>query len=491
MIISTGIFKGIRPKTASHLLENNEAQTAQNCKLYSGSLMPWYNKQEIVELELTVSILTIYYYLSSDWFEFSAEVDIVEGPVASDTANKRYYTGDGIPKKTNETEATTGSGAMPINFYPMQVPVPETALTATPSGSGGTGDDRDVTYVWTVVTSWGEEGPPSDASTIVQAKNGETVNLSGMDLTWQAGTAYTLDHWVIPTSLGDYVYKCTTAGTSGGAEPSPWGTTVDGNTSDGTCVWRCYKKGILYDSGGGKRIYRSAVGYDSANYRYLTQIAMATTAYADSTTDTNLGEIATVLDYISPPDTLIGLVGLSNGISAGFVGKDIYFSEPYYPHAFTENTLSLTESIVGLGVVGSTTVALTDGHPYVIPGSSPESMTPNKLPDIAPCMSKKGIVSCRFGVIFPTANGLYMIDGVQGQLLTKDIVTKNEWDDYYPSTMHGHFHDNKYIGFYKSGSNEGGIVYDLTNNVFTTLDFYATAAYTDPTTDIFYYNLET
>jgi len=58
---------------------------------------------------------------------------------------------------------------------------------------------------------------------------------------WTASTAYTLGDIVKPTTPNGYTYRCTTAGTSHSAEPSPWGTTIGGETSEGggTVVWTC------------------------------------------------------------------------------------------------------------------------------------------------------------------------------------------------------------------------------------------------------------
>lgn len=57
---------------------------------------------------------------------------------------------------------------------------------------------------------------------------------------WEATTAYTSQgNWgemIKPTSSNGYVYRCSTGGTSGGAEPT-WGTTIQGTTNDGTVVW--------------------------------------------------------------------------------------------------------------------------------------------------------------------------------------------------------------------------------------------------------------
>ena len=58
---------------------------------------------------------------------------------------------------------------------------------------------------------------------------------------WQASTAYAVDDMIRPTSptSPSRVFKCTTAGTSGGTEPT-WNTTVDGTTNDGTAVWTTF-----------------------------------------------------------------------------------------------------------------------------------------------------------------------------------------------------------------------------------------------------------
>jgi hypothetical protein len=54
---------------------------------------------------------------------------------------------------------------------------------------------------------------------------------------WAATTAYALNDTIIPTTPNNYVYICTTAGTSGGTEPATWSTTIGGTVSDGTVVW--------------------------------------------------------------------------------------------------------------------------------------------------------------------------------------------------------------------------------------------------------------
>lgn len=54
--------------------------------------------------------------------------------------------------------------------------------------------------------------------------------------TWVLNTAKTLGAYIKPTVSNTYYYKCTTAGTTGGTQPT-WGTTIGGTTTDGTVTW--------------------------------------------------------------------------------------------------------------------------------------------------------------------------------------------------------------------------------------------------------------
>lgn len=54
---------------------------------------------------------------------------------------------------------------------------------------------------------------------------------------WAATTAYTVGNMLEPVTPNTFVYRCTTAGTSAGSEPT-WPTAAIGDTvADGTVVW--------------------------------------------------------------------------------------------------------------------------------------------------------------------------------------------------------------------------------------------------------------
>lgn len=476
-------FLGIAPKIDPSLLPGNMAQTAENVKLSGSVLRPWYNVAQAAQLEHTGTIRTIHLYEDTYWLEWEADVNVVMGQVSADTTGRFYYTGHGIPKKSNRTEAITGSGALPINFFPMGLPVPHDPPTAV-VGGGGSGDDRSILYLWIAVSSWNEPGPPSEPSAIVTAKQGQTVDLSGMSMIWQAGEAYTVDDWVYPTGLegGTYVYKCVQAGTSGALEPA-WGTTVDADTDDNTVKWRCYKNNLAY-----KWIYRYNTGDAAGSYQFVDSIDITDTTYSDTKLDSELGSSLPDVDYVAPPDGMLGLVAMTNGIMAGFWGKSVYFCEPYKPWAWpVEYERAFPNTIVGIMVMGSTLVVVTEEQPWLLTGTHPLSMTAVPLPEIAAGVAKRGIVSHETFVAFPGPDGYYIVNEGGCKLFTGEIWNNKQWEALYPATIHASIVGTKAYFFYSYGATEGGHTIDLQSGEVTSLDFYTPATHVHKKTGKLYY----
>ena len=434
-------FGGEIPRTSARLLNDNMAQAAMNAKLWSGEIRPFYRPYTVERPTKTGDLKTLYLYDNEFWCHWTEDVSVVRGPVSGDTGKRTYFSGvSGGPRVFNSTTVDDSGGTdYPVLTHPLGVPTPDnssSAFTATDTGTGGSGDDRYVNYVYTYVTAWGEEGPPSMPSNTVYCMSGELVNLTNIT--------------ACPTGTNANLDKI--------------------------------------------RIYRALTGNSTATYRLVAEIAGSSTSYSDTIIDDNLEDELPSLTWIEPPSDLDGLIAHPGGFLVGFSGNEVYCSEPYLPHAWpVANSYAFPDDVVALGVYGSTIVVATRSHPYLLSGSSPETLRPEKLPARQPCLSKRGMVSGELGVIWPTPDGLYMVGSEGTGLITTDVLTKGEWTGFNPATIHAAIYDNKYIAFYTTAV-VGGVTYgqgfsvDLAepSSKFTEFDFYAHALFTDPYADTLY-----
>lgn len=407
-------FSGISPRTGPALLQPNQAQVAKNVKLQSGELRPW--RKSVLTYQCGLLDTHSIYKLentstgASAWLEFTADTDVVPSPVADVSDFRVYYSNGTAPKKTNWSLATTGgTGTKPFpnTAYNMGVPAPTVAPTL--AASTGTAETR--AYVYTYVSTFGsvlEESAPSPAASISLATTTTTVTVSAF------GTA--------PTTAAGYNI---------------------------TAI----------------RIYRSVSSATSAAYLYVGQVTVtpstgvASGSFSDTVTAANLGSALTSTYFTPPPATLQGLTAMPNGILAGFTGNQVWFSEPYLPHAWPVSYMMTVGSpIVGLGVFGQTLVVCTTQNPYLITGSQPGAMTQEKVPLPEPCVSKKSITSDQFGVLYASPNGLVSIAPGTQDVISRQLFTRDEWQAYIPSSLVGVVYQNMYIGFYQAGSTKSAII---------------------------------
>jgi hypothetical protein len=297
----------------------------------------------------------------------------------------------------------------------------------TTAGTETTLDFDPRVYVYTYVTGLGEEGPPSPASELVNATENATL---------------TIDNFTAPPALPEY--------------------------------------NITH-----VRIYRSSVGTDTTEFQFVAEVLVSTGTYDDSLDDSELGEILQTTTWEPPPTGLRGIVALPNGALAGFVGKTVHFSEPYYPHAWPpEYKQAVAHDIVGLGVLPNGVATLTRGTPYAIVGDHPRDMSQTHYQFSQACVSKRSIVNTINSVIYASPDGLCEIGSGGFKVLTRPYATKREWQEYNPTTMKGFWHDSKYFGFY----DEGGIIFDPYDESigFTTLTTLVQAGFVEPETDTLY-----
>lgn len=435
-------FGGIAPAIPPRFLSEQQAQTAKNVRVYPqvGPLAPMRGlSSSLMTLAKSGTIKSIYKFGDAEsatqyWFHWvSPDVDVVRGFVFGDVSKRTYFTGgESKPRVTDVTLALTGAGtAYPTNSYELGVPKPTLPLTV--SNLNGVVAEEELSetrvYTYTWVNSWGEESEPFSADPMpfthrVAVSEGQTVRVT------------------MPTSPPGGPYNITH-----------------------------------------KRIYRSVAATAGAEYLYVGQVAAATATFDDAVDPLELGESLPSMHWSMPPENLRGLVGLPNGVLAGFVEQDVYFSEPYRPFAWPLMYQQAVGSlIVGLGVMDTTLVVLTNGKPYFIQGGHPDSMVMVEADIPQACVSKRSIASMQGAVIYASPDGLVQISPGGSSMITQGLFTREQWQSFQPEKIHAYVHDGKYIAFHDTG----GFIVDPATGTFTLHELTADGGYADLLTDTLY-----
>jgi hypothetical protein len=433
-------FTGMRPVSAPDLLQPGEATVAIDTSFDGGALKPQNGLSGVVKSLTSVSeIKTIYKFGQNNtneaqfWFQSSNVAHFVKGPVENDTEETTYFTGVlSYPAKTRASIATSAE-PYPSAAFKMGLPkpsAPTVVLSGTPTDPNSTPET--VAYVVTLVSTWGEESEPSAPSALVTWREGQTITV-----TTQTSAA------------GNY----------------PLG------------------------AGAKKRIYRSATG-TTGSARYLLvntddALAISTPDYADTKPTAQLGEALRSKNWTEPPDTMLGLTQMANGILAGYDGNTVCFSEPFTAHAWpVRYQQALDAPVVGMAAFDQSLLVATKRSLYVFTGVDPSQMTSQRLPTPQTCVSGRSMVEMNGGVVFATPDGLGYVGPSGFKLLSDGLFTRPQWQEYAPSSIHAYEHEGSYIAFYDTGTVRGGLVFQFGSEpTFYKTSLYATAGFRDRSRD--------
>ena len=501
-------FQGTAPRVSPRLLLETYAQTATDVNLERGNITPIKDNSTTdpsngVSTLANTSKQSIFKYTDSPerWLQFDEDVDVVRGPIAGDTNDTIYWSGQSFPRM-GRSDIILGSVPYPDAFYRLGVPAPTAAPTVavaaptqinatvtTTSGSGtitvttasahsasvgkfvtlagfgatngltadeingdfkivtvpssttltvetngsATGNgasgsitngasfnglsdanlDFETSYVYTFVTAYGEEGPPSAASTVITTDDNQNVNLSNLETSSSKSN----------TNLSK------------------------------------------------KRIYRSNTGSNTTVFQFVGEVTLATTTFTDTSDNSDLAEVIPSTTWIAPPDDdttlypdgpMKGLCALPGGMFAGFTGKRICFSEPFLPHAWpSDYRLAIEEEILNIKVVANGILATTKSVPYLITGADPSAMTAIRIESSQANLNKRSMVDMGPYVLYASPDGIVAAQGTQVSVITEGIITPTQWQDtYYPSTITAFKWEERYVGFYSTGSGYGGFIFD-------------------------------
>jgi hypothetical protein len=185
MLLSIDKFGGIVPKIIDpSLLLPHKAQIAVNCRFDHGGVTPLQTDTNIHALSSSPAVQTIYVYYESGvkyYFTWATDVDAVKAPLSNDSFNRIFYAESGILKVTDNVLFNQGGTAYPMAYYYPCPPAPMDApfISGTPSGTDPTLMETRG-YVYTYVNGYGEEGPPSPVSNLLDIYDTNTVSIIGI-----------------------------------------------------------------------------------------------------------------------------------------------------------------------------------------------------------------------------------------------------------------------------------------------------------------------
>lgn len=242
-------------------------------------------------------------------------------------------------------------------------------------------------YVYTWVTHYDEEGPPSPYTTAVGDPTGAwTITIPALD----AGTAANR------AIEGFRLYRTV--------------TDSQGNAT----YYEVNPDGFLGPS-------------FNNGYTYID-----TSLDADITSNKTLDSVS----YTPPPADLQGVVMMANGIAAGWSNqREIWFSAAYLPHAWPEAyALTVDYPVVGLTADGSSLNIITEGPPFIATGVTPDTMTLGKITANEPCIGRGSIIAAGEGAYYASPNGMILLNSsgttnVTLKLFEKEFLySMNPWN---------------------------------------------------------------
>ena len=436
-------FGGIAPGISSHKRPVGTAERADNIDFTYGDLrgLPASALPVPAILEDTDPLhrKNIYQYRyfppenpveTEKWLHLNSDnkVFFVPGPVPEDQFQRLYFSGEG-PPQFNVLANLLASPDVRLGAYNLGIPAPEGTITVdTYAEVAGADEDatiHDNQYVYTFVSMFGEEGPPSAPSALYSR------------------AAFRIPVLLIPADRPELI-----AGTSLAAPG------MNGMAS--------YKR----------RVYRVNPGSSVADFQFVKDLPVGggIAGLTDDVEPELLGEVLPSETWIGPPDDttyttgvegegegvithalypagpLQGLLGLPGGVMAGFSGRTLCFSVPFLPHAWPlGNRINLTDTIVAIELVPSGLICLTTGLPRLITGSAPSGYTEQTIQSPYPCLNYDSVVNMGPYVLYSSSEGIVAIDGSGARVLTEGLISPQQWRSGY---CHTEYSAVRYEGTY-------------------------------------------
>ena len=470
-------FGGIAPRVAPTLLPDGMATEAHNCRLKSGKLVPLrepsfvdaaahtvYHENGLGRIADANSVYCWKHTLSdgtvrTDFLAFPGRVYFSHGNIADDKYDRIFVTGE------TGVSFVTSSGDVKDNCPVAYLFDRETntidrhcickePLDKPRCSVVGELDESDISYAYFFLAwydKYGYESPASDPSRNMNPD--ETAYLDEPLKYNQNGVVLFQPVHIPVEAYGVRVYKTNT-----------------GDDTDNTQLIREFSRG---------------------------ELSALESEFSVRIDDTQAQEAMPEIE--APPFDLLDMSFVPGNYYAGrarSMPHTVLFSDIDNPTNWaTAFRYDIRDNIVKLAVTSNSVFALTDGTPFVLSGTAPESMTVASLAAPAACVSEKSVVVYHNAVYFASNYGLYVIynssdEGTVCKCLTEQYLTKEQWQELNPASCIMSAFDNAlHMFFHLADGTRKALILDLMEsaNALTDHDEIATCVCTDDRSDDMYF----
>jgi hypothetical protein len=358
------------------------------------------------------------------WLGWNTIVHAVRGFISADTTERTYYTGDGVPKWTDNLKYLTAP-------RPLGVPSPVNAPILTATGGSSTTTETRV-YCSTFVTEVGEEGGRSPISAPITCKIDDTVTLSNLD----------------DFPAGNY----------------------------GTTRRRRIYRSQQSTSGAGSFLFVKEI---SASLTTTTD-AVAAASLGEP--------IASLTWLPPPADLkyLTGMWnGMMAGITGRSVRFCEAFLPYAWPTTY--EIIPTDATPVALATFGQNLLILTTNRPRIVTGGTPDALDDQPIEFKQACVAARSVVSLGHGVVYASPDGLAYVGGSGVKMLTDGVMLREDWQALGPTTIIGTQYEGRYVGFYlKNGVYQGFSIDPRNPQGMFFYDFGYPVTYLDDINDAMY-----
>ena len=475
-------FHGIQPRLHPSLLADGMAVVAHNCVLESGKLVPLRQPSLVsgipTHLEAGLGSVadaqSLYVWkhtdgdlnVKIDFLAFGGIVDFAEGNIADDEYDRLFVTGD-TGMAFTDASGKTWDNSPAVYLYNRQtnamfrrtiakIPLgaPEVSLAA-----GASVDTNKTIYYSYFFVSWVDELGYESGLSPASVALGEGAYGNTGALMLNSSMSVKFEQIVLPeTARKVYIYV-SSAGSSDSTD------------------------GIQFLAERPASLVKSANGF---SVPFIPE---------------NLGESEPGIE--SAPGDLAGAQFVAGGYYVAYsrsAPHTVMFSDigivTSWPVAYRYD---VKDNIVALATTSNSVFALTDGWPWVLTGTAPESMTVAKLAGPAACVSPRGVCVYKNSVFFASNEGLMAIvnDANAGTVctnVTQKTFTKDQWQAFNPQSCIMRQHRGRLMLYFRdaNGNPLRGVVVNLNESMdaITTHDEVARCVAHDYRTDKMYYVLE-